>query len=101
MKNQNISVTIVAQLKPSKQLRQHEGQFEGRSPQEYRQLGLFDPQDADLLPQVKSQKPQVSRTPGTSPKELFRYRVTFQGQILGDHLSIDQAIELAKRGGCR
>jgi len=62
------------------------------SPPKGRQLDLFN-HTGNL------RKPQICSTPGTSPKERDRYRVTFQGQILGDHLSIDQAIELAKRGG--
>jgi hypothetical protein len=98
MKNQNLSATIVAQLKPSKQLRQHEGQFEGRSPQEqYRQLGLFDQQKTEFPPQPKRQKPQISSTPGTSPKELSRYRVTLAGKVLGDRLTADEALALSNQ----
>lgn len=45
------------------------------------------------------QKPQIASIPGTSPKQRDRYRVVLGGQILGERLTIDQAIALAKRGG--
>ncbi len=87
----NIRNPIVAQTR-------HTKQSEKRS-QQYRQLGLFDPQSTEVLSQIKSQKPQISSTPGTSPKELSRYRVTLAGQVLGDRLTADEAIQIAKWGG--
>jgi hypothetical protein len=44
------------------------------------------------------QKPQISSIPGVSPKQRDRYRVVLGDRILGDRLSIDQAIALAKGG---
>jgi hypothetical protein len=44
------------------------------------------------------QKPQISSIPGVSPKQRDRYRVVLRGAILGDRLSIDQAIAFGKRG---
>jgi len=82
---------IVAQ---SPQAKQSERVSERRS-QQYRQLGLFDPQSTEVLPQIKSQKPQISSTPGTSPKVRNRYRVRLGDEILGDHLSLDEALALA------
>ena len=45
-------------------------------------------------------KPQIVSIPGISPKERNRYRVTLGGQVLGERLSIDEAVQMAKRGGC-
>lgn len=44
------------------------------------------------------QKPQISSIPGTSPKQRDRYRVILGGEILGERLTLDQALALAKRG---
>jgi hypothetical protein len=45
----------------------------------------------------KSKKPQICSIPGVSPKERDRYRVVLGGEILGDRLSIDEAIALANQ----
>jgi hypothetical protein len=45
------------------------------------------------------QKPQIQSIPGVSAKEPRRYRVTLNGEILGDKLTADEAIKLVKRGG--
>ncbi|HEY9893078.1 MAG TPA: hypothetical protein V6D37_14975 [Candidatus Sericytochromatia bacterium] len=37
-------------------------------------------------------KPQISSIPGISPKIQNRYRVTLRSRILGDRLTIEQAI---------
>jgi hypothetical protein len=50
-------------------------------------------------PQFKPQKSQISSIPGVSPKQRNRYRVMQGSRILGDRLSIDEALNLAKRGG--
>ena len=43
-------------------------------------------------------KPQISSIPGIFPKQRDRYRVTLENRILGDSLSLDEAVALAKRG---
>jgi hypothetical protein len=40
----------------------------------------------------KSQKPQIVSVPGVSPKQRDRYRVLFGSEILGDFLTLDEAI---------
>ncbi len=88
------SFIIVSQLGED---RHRSKQSRGQSPQEHRQLGLFDPQNTEFPPQPKRQKPQISSTPGTSPKELSRYRVTLAGQVLGDRLTADEALALSNQ----
>ena len=44
------------------------------------------------------QKPQISSIPGVSPKQRDRYRVVFGDEVLGDQLTLDEAIALAKGG---
>jgi hypothetical protein len=44
------------------------------------------------------QKPQISSIPGVSPKQRDRYRVVFGSEVLGDRLTLDEAIALAKGG---
>jgi hypothetical protein len=52
----------------------------------------------DLFPLLREQKPQIASIPGISPKGRNRYRVIAGERILGDKLSLDQAVKLAKRG---
>jgi pectin methylesterase-like acyl-CoA thioesterase len=47
------------------------------------------------------QKPQISSIPGISPKQRDRYQVVFRDQVLGNHLTLDEAIALAKRRGAK
>ena len=47
----------------------------------------------------KSQKPQISSIPGIPPREQHRYQVKLGNAVLGNFLTIDQALELAKQGG--
>ena len=64
-------------------------------------LALEPPQinpEAEYLLHGKRQKPQILSVPGVSPKERNRYRVKLGTETLGTHLSIDEAITLAKRG---
>jgi hypothetical protein len=60
-----------------------------------RQLGL----DLPVSLHRGRQKPQISSIPNISPKERNRYRVSLGTQILGTHLTIDEALKLVKRGG--
>ncbi len=69
----------------------------GRSPgaeQSPQQLAL----NLELPLQIGKSKPQIQSTPGISPKQRNRYRVSFGTKILGDRLTLDEAITLAKRG---
>jgi hypothetical protein len=43
-------------------------------------------------------KPQIVSTPGVCPKERSRYRVVLGGEVLGERLSLDEALKLAKGG---
>jgi hypothetical protein len=62
-----------------------------KSPSKGRQLDLFT-HTGNL------HKPQIASIPGISPKERDRYRVVLGSKILGDHLSIDEALQLAQGG---
>jgi hypothetical protein len=44
------------------------------------------------------QKPQISSIPGVSPKQRDRYRVVMGDRILGDRLTLDEALKLAQGG---
>jgi hypothetical protein len=48
---------------------------------------------------IVPKKPQIKSVPGVSIKERNRYRVMLADQILGDHLTLDEAIEVAGKGG--
>jgi hypothetical protein len=45
------------------------------------------------------QKPQIESVPGVPARERHRYRVTLNGEILGDKLTSEEALKLA--GGKR
>ncbi len=56
-------------------------------------------QQLELFPLAsKRQKAQISSIPGVCPKERNRYRVSVDGVILGNCLSVDEALRLAKGG---
>jgi hypothetical protein len=57
-------------------------------------LPLASPQK----PEIFCQKPQVESIPGISVKQRDRYRVIFHDQVLGDRLTLDEAVILAKGG---
>ncbi len=59
------------------------------------QLELFAAPDTGLCLKVK---PQISSIPEISPKERRRYRVKLGDKILGDRLTLDEALKIAKRG---
>jgi hypothetical protein len=44
------------------------------------------------------QKPQISSIPGVSPKARRRYKVVFGSEVLGDQLTLDEALQLAQGG---
>ncbi len=45
-----------------------------------------------------TKKAQISTIPGISPRERHRYRVTFGSEVLGERLTVDEALKLAKGG---
>lgn len=54
-------------------------------------------QQLELFAKISTpQKPQITSIEGISPKERNRYRVVLGERILGDRLTLDQALELAK-----
>lgn len=61
-------------------------------PVNWRQLELFPLSG-------KPQKPQISSVPGTSVKQRNRYRVLLGEKVLGDRLTLNEALKVAKRGG--
>lgn len=44
---------------------------------------------------IFDEKPQIISIRGIPIKEKFRYRVALNGEILGDNLSLEQALEKA------
>jgi hypothetical protein len=60
------------------------------SPAYRRQLDLF-------IHQGNRHKPQISSIPGVLPRECDRYRVLLGSEILGDRLTMDEAIALANQ----
>jgi hypothetical protein len=64
-----------------------------------KQLNLWEPQQSPV-PEVGlfRHKPQIVSTPGICPKERCRYRVVLGGEVLGDRLTLDEALKLAKGG---
>ena len=46
---------------------------------------------------TRKQNPQISSIPGICPKDRHRYQVTHETELLGDRLTIDQAILLANQ----
>ena len=61
------------------------------SPAKGRQLDLFN-HTGNL------RKPQICSVPGVCPKQRNRYRVLMGDRILGDRLTLDEALLLAKGG---
>ena len=48
---------------------------------------------------LQKSQPQISCLPGVSVKQKHRYRVILGGEILGDKLSLNEALKLAGLGG--
>jgi hypothetical protein len=46
----------------------------------------------------KRHKPQILSTPGVSPKQRDQYRVMVETRVLGDRLTLDEALKLVKGG---
>ena len=64
-------------------------------------LALEPPQikpEAEYLLHGKRHKPQITSIPGISPKQRNRYRVVLGREILGERLTLDEALKLAKGG---
>jgi hypothetical protein len=81
MKNKNSSPTIIPQSNRNSKNDNHS-----------HQLSL------PLALDRNQQKPQIVSIPGISPKQRDRYRVMLGDDILGDRLTLDEALKLAKRG---
>lgn len=60
-----------------------------KPPVKGRQLELFSPTG-------KRHKPQISSIPGIPPKQRDRYRVMLGDVVLGDRLTLDEAVVLTK-----
>jgi len=60
------------------------------SPSKRRQLDLF-------IHQGNLHKPQILSIPGVFPKQRDRYGVVLGDRILGDRLTLDEAITLANQ----
>jgi hypothetical protein len=81
MKNENPSLTIFSQSNRNSNNKNHS-----------HQLSL------PLALDRKPHKPQISSIPGISPKQRDRYHVVLGDEILGDRLTLDEAIALVKGG---
>jgi hypothetical protein len=56
-------------------------------------LPLASPQK----PEIFRQKAQIVSSPGSSPKQRDRYRVMVGDRVVGDFLTLDEAIALANQ----
>jgi hypothetical protein len=93
MKKKNFpGIDILPQKSPSEgRERRDASRLSQNLPVDGRQLELFTPQGI-------RHKRQISSIPGISPKERHRYQVTLGGEILGDRLTLDEALKLLKAG---
>jgi len=80
MKNKNSSPTIIPQSNRNSKNENHS-----------HQLSL------PLALDRNQQKPQIVSIPGISPKQRDRYRLMRGDQVLGDRLTLDEAIALANQ----
>jgi hypothetical protein len=64
-----------------------------------KQLNLWEPLQSPV-PEAElfRYKPQIVSTPGVCLKERCRYRVVLGTEVLGDRLTLDEALLLAKGG---
>ena len=69
-------------------------EFSGKSSQTSTSSGS-QPKATQL--QRFTKNPQISRVPGVSPRERHRYCVVIGSEILGDRLTLDEAIALANQ----
>ena len=65
------------------------------------QLSLFRPSDNTALSPLSDKKPQIKSIPGISIKEKNRYRIILGGKVLGDKLSLEEALAAAGMGGAK
>jgi hypothetical protein len=80
MKNKNSSPTIIPQSNRNSKNENHSYQL-----------------SLPLALDRNQQKPQIVSIPGISPKQRDRYRVMRGDQVLGDRLTLDEAIALANQ----
>ena len=71
-----------------------------RSSQKPKQLNIWEsPQSTAPESRLfRHNKPQIVSIPGISPKEQHRYRVKAGDEVLGDRLTLDEALRLAEGG---
>jgi len=63
-----------------------------------KQLTIWEsPQNPAPSAKLFCRKPQIASIPGASHKELHRYRVILGSEVLGDRLTLDEAIALANQ----
>ncbi len=97
--NQGLSATSQATRELGDSKRFLEKRDASRLSPKLKQLALWEsPQSPVPEAGLFRQKPQIASIPGISPKESHRYRVVLGGEVLGDYLSIDEALLLAEGG---
>jgi hypothetical protein len=96
MKKKNFPGTdILAQNPP---VEGRERRDASRLSRKSKQLTLWEsPQNPVPEAQLFRRKPQIVSIPGIPLKERHRYRVTSGGKVLGDFLTLDEAIALANQ----
>jgi hypothetical protein len=108
-KNQKIKSEIpgeIAQGSIFSNSRQAAPQFKGKFQRKRRRVPAFlrspEAPKPDPLPEILQElftpKPQILSIPGVPIAERKRYRVTLADELLGDFLSIDEALKLAQGG---
>jgi len=69
---------------------------EGNIPKQL-SLPLASPQNPAVETKLFSEKAQIGSIPSVSPKQRNRYRVVLGREILGERLTLDEAIALANQ----
>ena len=72
---------------------QFSNRYKNKNHPHHLSVPLASPQNPELF----RHKPQIVSIPGISPKERNRYRVVLGDRILGDRLTLDEAIALANQ----
>jgi hypothetical protein len=87
-----------SRLSPKSPVKRREIRDASRLSRKSRQLSLWEPQQNPVAEAgLFRHRPQIASTPGISPKERHRYRVVLGGEVLGERLTLDQAIALANQ----
>jgi hypothetical protein len=97
--NQGLSATSQATRELGDSQKFLDNRDASRLSQQSKQLTIWEsPQSPVPEAGLFRHKPQIVSAPGVSPKERSRYRVTLGGEVLGDRLTLDEALKLAKGG---